>query len=88
MNPALFLPLLAFTGCDLWPSTTDSYMGSLWSTSIVTLDDGVYARLPEAGALVRIGTDQTWQVVDLKGAEPLSNLVAQRFLAVLYGFPA
>ena len=72
MNPNIFLPLLALAGCDPWPSTTDSYMGSLWSTSIVTLDDGVYARLPQAGSLVRIGTDQTWQLVDLRGAEPLS----------------
>ena len=72
MNTKLLLPLLALTGCDIWPSTHSTYIGDLWDTDVVTLDDGVYARLPESGMLVRVGTDDTWQVVDLNGATPLS----------------
>lgn len=72
MNKQLFLPLLALVGCNPWPTNDSVYIDELWSTDIVTLDDGVYARLPQAGALVRIGTDQTWKLVDLDGATPLS----------------
>ena len=72
MNKQLFLPLLALTGCNPWPFNDEVYIDKLWSTSIVTLDDGVYARLPQAGKLVRVGTDNTWQLVDLDGATPLS----------------
>jgi len=72
MNKQLFLPLFALMACNPWPDLRDEWIAPLWSTDIVTLDDGVYARLPNAGALVRIGTDQTWQLVDLDGATPLS----------------
>ena len=63
------LPLLAI-GCNLWPDTYETYLPAMWSTSIVTLDDGVYVHLEDAGQLVRVGTDDTWHVVDLDGASP------------------
>ena len=64
------LPLLAI-GCNPWPDMYETYLDSMWSTSIVTLDDGVYVHLEGAGQLIRVGTDDTWHVVDLEGAEPV-----------------
>lgn len=63
------LPLLAL-GCNPWPDYEETYLSAMWSTSIVTLDDGVYVQLEDAQQLVRIGTNDTWHVVDLKGAAP------------------
>ena len=64
------LPLFAI-GCNPWPHMTETYLNSMWNNSIVTLDDGVYVRLEEAKQLVRVGTDDTWHVVDLEGAAPI-----------------
>jgi hypothetical protein len=64
------LPLLAI-GCNPWPDMHETYLDSMWNTSIVTLDDGVYVNLEDAGQLIRVGTDDTWHVVDLDGAQPV-----------------
>ena len=67
----LFLSLLG--GCDLWPESQVIALDEpLWSTDTITLDDGVYAILPRAGRLVRVGTNDTWHTVSLDGARPLS----------------
>ena len=65
----ILFPLFVI-GCNPWPNMTDTYLNSMWNSSIVTLDDGVYVRLEEAKQLVRVGTDDTWHVVDLDGAAP------------------
>jgi DNA-binding beta-propeller fold protein YncE len=64
------LPLLAI-GCNPWPDLNETYINAMWNTSIVTLDDGVYVHLEESGQLIRVGTDDSWQVVDLDGARPV-----------------
>ncbi len=70
MNFRLLLPALVM-GCNPWPDYNTEYLDEdLWDANIVTLDDGVYARLPHAGQLVRVGTDDTWHPVDLDGARP------------------
>jgi WD40 repeat protein len=70
LNPLFFV---FFIGCTHWPeSQTITLDSPLWDTDIVTLDDGVYAMLPLSGKLARIGTDDTWQLVGLLGAKPMS----------------
>ena len=70
MTFRLLLPALVM-GCNPWPDYNSEYLeNDLWDSSIVTLDDGVYARLPHSGQLVRVGTDDTWHPVDLDGARP------------------
>ena len=57
MTFRLLLPALVM-GCNPWPDYNSEYLeNDLWDSSIVTLDDGVYARLPHSGQLVRVGTD-------------------------------
>ena len=71
LSSILFLSLLG--GCDLWPESQVIELDEpLWSTDTITLDDGVYAILPRAGRLVRVGTNDTWHTVSLDGARPLS----------------
>jgi hypothetical protein len=72
MKTQTLIPMLALMGCNPWPSNDSVMIDDLWSTDIVTLDDGVYVQLPTAGNLIRVGTDNSWQVVDLDGATPLS----------------
>ena len=69
------IPLLSLMifGCDQWPQNQTVHLDdALWDPSTVTLDDGVYAMLPRAGRLVRIGTDDNWDTVDLDGGRPIS----------------
>lgn len=64
---------LGLTACNPWPQSQTLYLDeALWDAETVTLDDGVYAMLPRAGQLVRVGTDNTWQEVSLDGARPIS----------------
>nr|MBC8454685.1 hypothetical protein [Deltaproteobacteria bacterium] len=72
MKNQTLIPMLALMGCNPWPASDSVWIDDLWSTDIVTLDDGVYVQLPTAGNLIRVGTDNSWQVVDLDGATPLS----------------
>ena len=71
MRSVLF-PLL-LSACNPWPqSQTITLDDALWDTNVVSLDDGVYAILPRAGRLVRVGTDDTWHPVSLDGGRPIS----------------
>ena len=69
--PFLFLSFLG--ACNPWPQSQVVELDeALWSPETITLDDGVYAILPRAGRLVRVGTNDTWHTVSLDGARPLS----------------
>ena len=71
LSSILFLSLLG--ACDPWPQSQVIELDEpLWNTDTITLDDGVYAILPRAGRLVRVGTNDTWHTVSLDGARPLS----------------
>lgn len=67
----LLLPVLF--ACHPWQfPTRGSYTfdDPLWDPAVVAASDGVYVRLPAAGALVRVLPDGSWSQVDLNGASP------------------
>lgn len=73
------LTLLLFSACNPWdlPEGGSVWHDTpLWDSEIAVLDDGVYVRLPAAGALVRVLSDGTWAKVDLDGAAPDALLPA------------
>lgn len=60
--------LAALAGCT--PSNGSEYGDLAWDPSVLATADGVYARLPSAGKLVRITPDGAYAEVDLNGATP------------------
>lgn len=73
MTKRLPLLLLGLVGCDPWtlPDNGSNYVDlPTWDPEVVSAADGVYARLPQAGDLVRIAPDATVTTVDLQGAAP------------------
>ncbi len=66
------LTLLFLTACNPWdlPEGGETWHDTLWDPDVAVLTDGVYVRLPQAGALVRVLADGTWSQVDLDGAAP------------------
>jgi hypothetical protein len=69
--PILFSFFLG--ACNPWPqSQVIEINEALWDPEVITMDDGVYAILPRAGRLVRVGTGDTWHTVSLDGARPIS----------------
>ncbi len=68
------IPLLCTLACnpfENWPDNSVLVLDDeLWDPNVIPAKDGVYARLPHAGLLVRIKTDGSHRVVDLKGAAP------------------
>jgi len=61
-------------GCDPfghWPDNTSiDFDQALWDDDVVAAEDGVYVMLPNAGRLVRVNDNETFDVVDLSGAAP------------------
>jgi hypothetical protein len=70
------LTLLALSACNPWETLPlDGWSNldePLWDDQVIAAADGLYVRLPHAGALVRVATDGTVTPVDLGGAEPVS----------------
>lgn len=67
------LTLLLLAGCNPWDFPEGEgywHETELWDPEIAVLADGVYVRLPSAGALVRVLPDGTWTKIDLDGAAP------------------
>jgi DNA-binding beta-propeller fold protein YncE len=72
MRTLSLIPLLAL-GCDVYTSGVVSD-GALWDTNVITLEDGVYVRLPHAGRLVRVQDSGKTKAIDLKGASPVQMI--------------
>lgn len=72
MRVSTLIPLLVL-GCDIqsYDVIYGSDMSQLWDTEVVSLDDGVYVRLPHAGKLVRVQDSGKTKEIDLKGASPV-----------------
>jgi len=68
------VPLLCTLACnpfERWPGNSALVLDDeLWDANVVPAADGVYTRLPHAGLLVRVKTDGSHQLVNLKGAAP------------------
>ncbi len=75
---AILLTSLLALGCDPFGNLPDNGRGyiddPLWDPAVVTVDDGVYVRLPHARKLVRVLDSGKYQAVDLKGASPQTIL--------------
>jgi hypothetical protein len=62
---------MLLVGCDPWdldPGGYTSLDGATWDSNVATTDHGVYVRLPNAQALVRVQADGSVGRVDLAGA--------------------
>lgn len=71
--------LLLAVGCNPWdlPDDDSRYVNlPNWDSNVVSAADGVYVRLPAAGALARVKTDGTFDLVDLDGASPDRMVIA------------
>jgi len=67
------LTIGVLSACNPWQRDIDFYLDSgdaLWDANVVAAGDGVYVRMPQAKALMRVQSDGTMSTVDLKGAEP------------------
>ena len=71
--------LAALMACDPFsnlPQNGRNYLDSaLWDADLASAADGLYARLPASGSLVRISPNGEWSEVDLDGAEPTRLVV-------------
>jgi len=68
------LTSLLFMGCDPFGDLSghgwSNIQDELWDPEVVTVDDGVYVRLPHARKLARVQDSGNYKIVDLKGAHP------------------
>jgi hypothetical protein len=68
MRSIMLIPMLALA-CNI--NTSSPISKPLWDPNVVSLDDGVYVRLPHAGKLVRVVDSGAAKVVGLNGAHPV-----------------
>lgn len=94
MKTRLLLPLLLggglLAGCDPFGHLPDrswfEIAGALWDADdTVAATDGVYVRLPHAGALARVRDNGAFDVVELDGAEPVRMTPTPEQDALLVG---
>ena len=72
------IALLALSACDPWNNWPgygwEDIDDRLWDDEVVNVEDGTYVRLPQAGRLVRVNGDGSFDAVDLDGARPVRVL--------------
>jgi len=68
------IALLALSACDPWNHWPgygwEELDERLWDDDVVNVSDGTYVRLPQAGRLVRVNGDGSFDALDLDGARP------------------